>query len=79
MQEMLDALDDLRPFVSRNEYYTEVKLNQSSLDDLEEVAEQYDFVYVDEQYRDEFDIPPSVTVEITIDLDQWLDEVSDDA
>lgn len=65
-----ELLDELRSFTSRNEFTTEVKINQSNLEELEELADEYDYCYVDEQYRDEFDIPPSVTVKITLDLDQ---------
>lgn len=72
---MLEALDELRPYVSRNEYFTEATIRRNSIDEVEDIAQRYDFVYFDvDEYVEEEGVPYA-EVTITIDLDEWHDDM----
>jgi hypothetical protein len=70
----MEALDELRRYVSRNEYSTEVTIDQDNLDDVQCIADEHEWIYVEERHLDEFDVPASVTIRVTIDLDEWRNE-----
>jgi len=65
----MEALDELRRYVSRNEYSTEVTIDQGNLDDVQCIANEHEWIYVEERHQ--FDVPASVTITVTIDLDEW--------
>lgn len=59
-------LDELRRFVSRNEYWNDVELKREEYEQLRDIVGNHDNVYVDVRE----DLGDVVDVRVTIDLDQ---------